>query len=46
MKDFIELAHERYSVRKFSDKPVEQSKLERIIGAGKVAPTAVNLQPF
>lgn len=46
MKDFLELAHERYSVRKFSDKPVEQEKIDRILEAGKVAPTAVNFQPF
>ncbi|MDO4650924.1 MAG: nitroreductase family protein [Eubacteriales bacterium] len=42
---FFELAHERYSVRKFSDRPVEQEKLEHILEAGRVAPTAVNYQP-
>lgn len=46
MKDFLELAHDRYSVRKFSDKPVEQEKLDKIIEAGIIAPTAVNYQPF
>ena len=43
--DFLELAKERYSVRAFSDKPVEQEKLDKIIEAGLVAPTAKNLQP-
>lgn len=46
MKEFLQLAHDRYSVRKFSDKPVEKEKLEKIIEAGKAAPTAVNFQPF
>lgn len=44
-KDFLDLAKERYSVRKFTDTPVEQEKIDLIIEAGKVAPTAVNSQP-
>lgn len=44
-KDFLDLAKERYSVRKFSDTPVEQEKIDKIIEAGRVAPTAVNSQP-
>ncbi len=42
---FYDLAHERYSVRKFSDRPVEQEKLDRMLEAARVAPTAVNYQP-
>jgi nitroreductase len=42
---FIELAQKRYSVRKFSDKPVEEEKLERVLQAGRLAPTAKNIQP-
>lgn len=42
---FFDLAKERYSVRKFSDKPVEQNKLDLILEAGRVAPTAHNKQP-
>ena len=45
MKDFLALSHERYSVRKFSDKPVEEEKLDKIIEAALAAPTAVNYQP-
>ncbi len=41
---FLELARERYSCRKFSDKKVEQDKIDKILEAGKVAPTAVNYQ--
>ncbi len=43
--DFLTLAAERFSVRHFSDKPVEQEKLDKILEAGKLAPTAVNSQP-
>lgn len=43
--DFLKLAKERYSVRKFSDRKVEREKLEAILEAGRCAPTAVNYQP-
>ncbi|MBU5455299.1 nitroreductase family protein [Caproiciproducens sp. MSJ-32] len=43
--DFLKLAKERYSVRKFSDKKVEKEKLDMILEAGRLAPTAVNFQP-
>ncbi len=42
---FVDLAHARYSVRKFKDKPIEREKLERILTAGQAAPTACNNQP-
>lgn len=44
-KDFMSLATGRYSVRKFAGTPVEQEKIDRIIEAGRVAPTAINSQP-
>lgn len=43
---FNELAGKRYSCRKLAAKPVEQEKLDAIIEAGILAPTAVNRQPF
>ena len=43
---FLELAKERFSCRKFSEKPVEEEKIDKIIQAGLAAPTAVNKQPF
>lgn len=43
--DFLELAADRYSVRSFSDKPVEQEKIDLILKAAQLAPTAVNFQP-
>lgn len=42
---FLELAKERYSVRKYKDQPVEQEKIDMILEAAKVAPTACNKQP-
>ena len=46
MKNFLELAKERYSCRKLTDKPIEPEKIERILKAAVVAPTAKNLQPY
>ncbi len=43
--DFLELAKQRYSVRKFCDKKIEQDKIDLILEAGRIAPTAVNYQP-
>ena len=46
MITFLELAQSRYSVRKYSDKPVEKEKLEQILKAAQAAPTACNYQPW
>lgn len=43
--DFYDLAKNRYSERKFSDRPVEQDKLDRILDIGRLGPTAGNTQP-
>ena len=43
--DFLHLAKKRYSARSYTDKPVEQEKLDMILEAGRVAPTACNNQP-
>lgn len=42
---FNELAKARYSCRKFSDKKVEKEKIDYILKAAQLAPTAVNIQP-
>lgn len=44
-KDFLTLAAERYSVRHFTDSLVPQSDIDKILEAGRLAPTAVNSQP-
>lgn len=43
--DFLELAKKRYSVRKYEARPVEKEKFDKILEAGRIAPTAANLQP-
>ena len=43
--NFYELAKSRYSVRKFKEDDIEEDKLAKIIEAGRIAPTACNLQP-
>lgn len=42
---FLDLAKSRYSVRKYSDRPIEKAVLDQILEAGNVAPTAKNIQP-
>lgn len=43
--DFLTLAKNRYSERFFSPKAVEQEKVDRILEAGRIVPTACNYQP-
>jgi nitroreductase len=45
-KDALELIISRQSDRKYSDKPVEKEKLDRIVEAGRMAPSACNAQPW
>lgn len=42
---FLELAKARYSVRSFKDQPIQDEKLNLILEAGRIAPTACNNQP-
>lgn len=46
MKTFLEIAKSRYSCRKYDSRPVELEKLELVLEAGRVAPSAVNFQPW
>ena len=43
--DFMDISKMRVTVRKFSQKPVEEEKIEKILEAGRWSPTAVNAQP-
>ena len=43
--DFINIAKKRHSVRSYTSQKVEPEKLEQILEAAHVAPTAANLQP-
>ena len=42
---FMELAKNRYSERFFDPRPVEDEKLQQILEAGRIVPTACNYQP-
>ena len=44
--DFEEVIKNRYSCKKYSDKKVEKEKLDKILEAGRLAPTAKNLQEY
>ncbi|MBR4369958.1 MAG: nitroreductase family protein, partial [Victivallales bacterium] len=43
--NFLQLAKARYSLRKYSDKPVEPEKIDAIMAAASLAPTGCNNQP-
>ena len=43
---FLELAMKRYSVRAYKPAPVEDEKLQQVLEAARLAPTAANRQPF
>ena len=36
--EFLQLAKERYSMRKFSDRKIEKEKLDLILEAGRISP--------
>ena len=43
--ELLDIEKKRYTVRSFADTPLEAEKLQRILEAGRWAPTAVNAQP-
>jgi nitroreductase len=45
-KSILDLIISRQSDRKYSDTPIEQEKLDRIIEAGRMSPSACNAQPW
>ncbi len=44
--EFLELVQKRYSVRAYKPDAVEQEKLDHILAAARLAPTAANRQPI
>ena len=43
--EFNDVLNRRYSCRAFASQTVEREKVDRILEAGRIAPTAVNKQP-
>lgn len=44
--NFLELTQHRHSCRAYSDQPVEQAKLDYVMECVRLAPSAVNKQPW
>ncbi len=44
--DFKELTAKRYSVRAYKSQQIEDEKLQQVLDAARLAPTAANRQPF
>jgi nitroreductase len=44
--DFFEAIKNRRSIRKYQDKSVEKEKLQRVLEAARLAPSAMNRQPY
>lgn len=44
--DFLDLVKARYSVREYAQKEIEQSKLDYLMECVRLAPSAVNYQPW
>lgn len=44
--DFQELIRVRRSIRGYKPDPIADDTLHRVLGAGRIAPTAANLQPI
>lgn len=44
--DLLQLMQDRYSVRLYAEKEVEEEKLDAVLKAALIAPTAKNNQPF
>ena len=46
MTDFMQLAQQRDSCRKYSDRPVDPALVEQCLAAARLAPSACNSQPW
>ena len=44
--NFLELTQKRCSIRQYADKPVEAEKINYLLEAARMAPSAVNRQPW
>ena len=45
-KSILNIIYERRAVRKYKNEPVERNIIEQVIDAGRMAPSAINKQPW
>lgn len=43
--EFLDLAKKRCSIRSYEDRAIEKDRLDKILEAARIAPTAANRQP-
>ena len=43
--DFLDLAESRFALRQFSNKTIEQEKIDKLLRVAQIVPTAENKQP-
>jgi nitroreductase len=46
MKNFLEIAHSRHSIRNYKKDPISPEIIERCLEAAQIAPSACNAQPW
>ncbi|AEW00308.1 hypothetical protein A4D02_23555 [Niastella koreensis] len=44
--DVLKVIYERRAVRRYKDKPVDRALIEQVLDAGRMAPSALNNQPW
>lgn len=44
--NFLDLAKTRYSVRSYDPRPIEKEKMDYVMECARMAPSAVNFQPW
>jgi nitroreductase len=46
INETLSVIYSRRAVRRYKDKPVNRTLIEQVIGAGRMAPSAMNMQPW
>lgn len=46
MNETIKTIYERRAVRKYDERPIEKALINEVIEAGRMAPSAINMQPW
>lgn len=46
MNETLKTIYERRAVRKYKDKPVDRKIIDELLNAGRMAPSAINMQPW